>query len=73
MPVHVDENGVAMVRLGDCAYVTASPFGNGEFRGRVVCIGQEMGPKKKRANTRLIPGTPSGAPYSHVEGMRSEN
>ncbi len=48
--VDVDENDVAKVRLGDRAYTTADAFGNREFPGHVVRIGQEMGPKNVRTD-----------------------
>lgn len=48
--VDIDETDVANVRLGDRAYVTAGAFGNRKFWGRVVRIGQEMGPKNIRTD-----------------------
>jgi multidrug resistance efflux pump len=48
--VDVDESDVAKVFLGDRAYVTAEAFGKRKFWGRVVRIGQEMGPKNIRTD-----------------------
>lgn len=46
--VDVDEDDVARIRLGDRAYVTADAFGGQRFWGRVVRIGEELGPKNVR-------------------------
>jgi ABC exporter DevB family membrane fusion protein len=46
----VDEDDVAKVRLGDRAYVTADAYRGRKFWGRVVRIGQEMGPKNIRTD-----------------------
>jgi ABC exporter DevA family ATP-binding subunit len=48
--VDVDEHDVAHVHTGDLAYVTADAFGKTQFRGHVVQVGQEMGPKNIRTD-----------------------
>jgi ABC exporter DevB family membrane fusion protein len=48
--VDVDENDVAKVRLGDRAYVTADAYPGRKFWGKLVRIGQEMGPKNLRTD-----------------------
>lgn len=43
--VDVDETDVSKVRVGQKAYVTADAFGKQKFWGRVVRVGQQLGPK----------------------------
>ena len=43
--VDVDETDVGKVRVGQKAYVTADAFGKQKFWGRVVRVGQQLGPK----------------------------
>jgi HlyD family secretion protein len=43
--VDVDETDVSKVRLGQKAYVTADAYGQQKFWGRVVRVGQQLGPK----------------------------
>lgn len=43
--VDVDETDVGKVRVGQKAYVTADAFGKQQFWGRVVRVGQQLGPK----------------------------
>lgn len=59
--VDVDETDVARLRLGQTAYVTAGAYGSRRFTGRVVQIGQSLGPKNirtdeptERADTRIL-------------------
>jgi len=46
--VDVDETDVSKVRIGQGAYVTADVFGKQKFWGRVVRVGQQLGPKNVR-------------------------
>jgi len=46
--VDVDETDVGKLRLGQRAYVTADAFGQRQFWGRVVQVGQELGKKNIR-------------------------
>ncbi len=48
--VDVDETDVSKVRVGQKAYVTADAFGKLEFWGRVVRVGQQLGPKNVRTD-----------------------
>jgi len=48
--VDVDETDVGKVRLGQKAYVTADAFGKQKFWGRVVRVGQQLGPKNVRTD-----------------------
>ena len=48
--VDVDEDDVARIRVGDLGYVTADAFGGRRFGGRVVRIGEELGPKNVRTD-----------------------
>jgi HlyD family secretion protein len=48
--VDVDETDVSKVRLGQKAYVTADAFGSQKFWGRVVRVGQQLGPKNVRTD-----------------------
>jgi HlyD family secretion protein len=48
--VDVDETDVSKVRIGQSAYVTADAFGNQKFWGRVVRVGQQLGPKNVRTD-----------------------
>lgn len=43
--VDVDETDVGKVRVGQAAYVMADAFPGKKFWGRVVSVGQELGPK----------------------------
>jgi HlyD family secretion protein len=46
--VDVDETDVSKVRVGQRAYVTADAYGKKQFWGRVVRVGQLLGPKNVR-------------------------
>jgi HlyD family secretion protein len=46
----VDETDVSKVRIGQKAYVTADAFGKQKFWGRVVRVGQQLGPKNVRTD-----------------------
>jgi HlyD family secretion protein len=46
----VDETDVSKVRVGQKAYVTADAFGQQKFWGRVVRVGQQLGPKNVRTD-----------------------
>ena len=46
----VDETDVNRVRLGQKAYVTADAFGDQKFWGRVIRIGNQLGPKNVRTD-----------------------
>jgi HlyD family secretion protein len=46
----VDETDVDRVRVGQKAYVTADAFGDQKFWGRVVRIGNQLGPKNVRTD-----------------------
>lgn len=48
--VDVDETDVSKVRVGQKAYVTADAFGTQKFWGRVVRVGQQLGPKNVRTD-----------------------
>src|SRR5271167_4936887 len=48
--VDVDETDVSKVRIGQKAYVTADAFGKQKFWGRVVRVGQQLGPKNVRTD-----------------------
>lgn len=48
--VDVDETDVSKVRIGQKAYVTADAFGTQKFWGRVVRVGQQLGPKNVRTD-----------------------
>ena len=48
--VDVDETDVGKVRAGQKAYVTADAFGKQKFWGRVVRVGQQLGPKNVRTD-----------------------
>lgn len=48
--VDVDETDVSKVRVGQSAYVTADAFGKQKFWGRVVRVGQQLGPKNVRTD-----------------------
>jgi HlyD family secretion protein len=43
--VDVDETDVGKIRVGQRAYVTADAFQNRKFWGKVVRVGQQLGPK----------------------------
>src|SRR5579864_9038312 len=46
----VDETDVSKVLVGQKAYVTADAFGQQKFWGRVVRVGQQLGPKNVRTD-----------------------
>jgi HlyD family secretion protein len=46
----VDETDVDRIRVGQKAYVTADAFGDQKFWGRVVRIGNQLGPKNVRTD-----------------------
>jgi len=48
--VDVDETDVSRVLLGQRAYVTADAYGTKKFWGRVVRLGQQLGPKNVRTD-----------------------
>ena len=48
--VDVDETDVSKVTVGQRAYVTADAFGKQKFWGRVVRVGQQLGPKNVRTD-----------------------
>jgi HlyD family secretion protein len=48
--VDVDETDVSKVSVGQRAYVTADAFGKQKFWGRVVRVGQQLGPKNVRTD-----------------------
>lgn len=48
--VDVDETDVSKVRVGQRAYVTADAYGKQKFWGRVVRVGQQLGPKNVRTD-----------------------
>ena len=48
--VDVDETDVNRVRVGQKAYVTADAFGDQKFWGKVVRIGNQLGPKNVRTD-----------------------
>lgn len=48
--VDVDETDVSKVNVGQRAYVTADAFGKQKFWGRVVRVGQQLGPKNVRTD-----------------------
>jgi len=48
--VDVDETDVSRVQVGQRAYVTADAFGKEKFWGRVVRVGQQLGPKNVRTD-----------------------
>jgi len=48
--VDVDETDVSKVKVGQRVYVTADAFGQQKFWGRVVRVGQQLGPKNVRTD-----------------------
>jgi HlyD family secretion protein len=48
--VDVDETDVSKVQIGQKAYVTADAYGTKKFWGRVVRLGQQLGPKNVRTD-----------------------
>ena len=48
--VDVDETDVSKVRVSAKAYVTADAFGEQKFWGRVVRVGEQLGPKNVRTD-----------------------
>jgi HlyD family secretion protein len=48
--VDVDETDVSKVRVGQRAYVTADAYGKQKFWGKVVRVGQQLGPKNVRTD-----------------------
>jgi HlyD family secretion protein len=59
--VDVDETDVGKVKVGQRAYVTADAYGKQRFWGRVVRVGQQLGPKNvhtdeptEKVDTRIL-------------------
>ena len=57
----IDETDVAKVAVGETAYVTAEAYGGMRFSGKVVRVGEMLGPKKvhtgepaERTDTRVL-------------------
>ncbi len=48
--IDVDETEIAKVRVGEKAYVTADAFGDQKFWGKVVRVGEQLGPKNIRTD-----------------------
>lgn len=48
--VDVDETDVSRVQIGQRAYVTADAFGKQKFWGKVIRVGQQLGPKNVRTD-----------------------
>jgi HlyD family secretion protein len=48
--VDVDETDVGRLAIGQPAYVTADAYGERHFTGRVIRIGQMLGPKNVRTD-----------------------
>jgi len=48
--VDVDETDVSKVSVGQKAYVTADAYGKRKFWGRVIRVGQQLGPKNVRTD-----------------------
>lgn len=48
--VDVDETDVSKIQAGQPAYVTADAYGNRQFSGRAVQIGQALGRKNVRTD-----------------------
>jgi len=48
--VEVDETEVSKVRVGQSAYVTADAYGNQQFWGHVIRVGEELGRKNIRTD-----------------------
>jgi HlyD family secretion protein len=48
--VDVDETDVGRIRVGQPAYVTADAYGSQKFWGKVVRVGQQLGPKNVRTD-----------------------
>ena len=48
--VEVDESDITRVTVGNRAYVMAEAFGRQKFWGKVIRVGQELGPKKIRTD-----------------------
>lgn len=48
--VDVDETEVSRVRVGQKAYVTADAYGKEKFWGRVIRVGEQLGPKNIRTD-----------------------
>lgn len=48
--VDVDETDVSKVTVGQRAYVTADAYGSQKFWGRVVRVGEQLGPKNVRTD-----------------------
>jgi len=76
--VDVDETDVSKVRVGQKAYVTADAFGKQKFWGRVVRVGQQLGPKNVRTDeptekvdTKILETLVELAPGSQLpDGLR---
>lgn len=48
--IDVDETDVSKVRVGQRAYVTADAYGKQKFWGKVIRVGQQLGPKNVRTD-----------------------
>ncbi len=48
--IDVDETEIAKVRVDEKAYVTADAFGDQKFWGKVVRVGEQLGPKNIRTD-----------------------
>lgn len=76
--VDVDETDVSKVQPGQRAYVTADAFGKQKFWGRVVRVGQQLGPKNVRTDeptekvdTKILETLVELDPGSHLpDGLR---
>lgn len=76
--VDVDETDVSKVQVGQRAYVTADAFGKQKFWGRVVRVGQQLGPKNVRTDeptekvdTKILETLVELDPGSHLpDGLR---
>jgi HlyD family secretion protein len=76
--VDVDETDVSKVTVGQRAYVTADAFGKQKFWGRVVRVGQQLGPKNVRTDeptekvdTKILETLVELDPGSHLpDGLR---
>jgi HlyD family secretion protein len=76
--VDVDETDVSKVNIGQRAYVTADAFEKQKFWGRVVRVGQQLGPKNVRTDeptekvdTKILETLVELDPGSHLpDGLR---
>ena len=48
--IDVDETEIAKVHVGEKAYVTADAYGDQKFWGKVVRVGEQLGPKNIRTD-----------------------